>query len=160
MKIAVFSDSHREISGIDDAFAKIADGIDAVIHLGDGYRDMEIYKHTYPEMEFYCICGNCDLEMNGTYEMCFELAGKQFFITHGHMYGVKSGYQKIISAAKNKSADICLFGHTHKADIFNQDDILFINPGSINMERYFYRNPTFVMLEIKGDDVVADIIAL
>ena len=150
MKIAVFSDSHNKTEGIDAALNKVSTVIDAVIHLGDCCSDIEKYRFIYPDLEFFDVRGNCDYGSCNRAEHVFELAGKRIFITHGHLYDVKCGYKKIISAAKNKSADICMFGHTHNADIFYDEETLFLNPGSIT-----FKACSFAMLEITstGADV-------
>lgn len=159
MKIAILSDSHNRTEGMGNALSKVSAVIDALIHLGDGCTDIDRYKYSYPNIEFYSVCGNCDYAVYGKDEYVFELAGKRIFITHGHLYDVKFGYKKIISAAKRKSADICMFGHTHEAVIFYDEEILFINPGSITFEDG-KGSRSFAMLEITSMSADVNIMRL
>ena len=159
MKIAVFSDSHNKTEGIDTALDEASADIDAVIHLGDGCYDIEKYRLLYPKLEFFDVRGNCDYGSCSPAEHILELADKRIFITHGHLYDVKCGYEKIISAAKNKSADICMFGHTHEAVIFYEEEILFLNPGSITYKnQYGYRS--FAILDITSETADINILRL
>ncbi|MCL2873741.1 MAG: YfcE family phosphodiesterase [Defluviitaleaceae bacterium] len=159
MKIAVFSDSHKKTYGIDKALDKIIAYVGCIIHLGDGYDDVDEYKYIYSNINFYNVLGNCDVDNIGREEHVFEIANKRIFITHGHLYSVKSGYSKIISAAKEKSVDICLFGHTHKADIFYDSEILFMNPGSITYKGTNGRR-SFGVIDITDENAVAGIVTL
>lgn len=159
MKIAILSDSHNKTEGIDTALSKVCSEVNAVIHLGDGCSDLDKYRPIYPNVEFFDVCGNCDYAAYGKVEQTFELAGKRIFITHGHLHDVKFGNKKIISAAKNNSADICMFGHTHEAAIFYDEKTLFINPGSITFgDDKGHRS--FAMLEITDWNVDANIMHL
>lgn len=57
--------------------------------------------------------------------------GKKIFFIHGHPYYVKHGYERIEEEAKNRGADICLFGHTHIPYTEYKDGIYFMNPGAV-----------------------------
>ena len=59
--------------------------------------------------------------------------GIKIFVTHGHMYNVKSEYNTIFYKGKEVGADIVLFGHSHKALINSYDGITIMNPGSISL---------------------------
>ena len=37
-------------------------------------------------------------------------------MTHGHLYGVKSGASDLIRSAADRGADLLLYGHTHVAE--------------------------------------------
>jgi predicted phosphodiesterase len=69
-----------------------------------------------------------------------DVGGYKVFMTHGHAYSVKSGYDEICREASRLGADIVLFGHTHvptleyieKGSIRGVDRRLAIfNPGSL-----------------------------
>ena len=60
------------------------------------------------------------------------LAGKRFFLTHGHLYGVKSDLTRVVYAARERSADILLYGHTHVPETDYEDGLYILNPGSIH----------------------------
>jgi len=61
--------------------------------------------------------------------------GYKIFLTHGHLYGVKSGLQNLYYKSKEEGADIALFGHSHIAVNEEIGGIVFLNPGSIGDKR-------------------------
>ena len=69
-------------------------------------------------------------------ENIFEIEGKKFFLTHGHLYDVKRSLNSIKEMAKKLKANLVIFGHTHKPYIeYYEDEILF-NPGATEDGRY------------------------
>jgi putative phosphoesterase len=54
-------------------------------------------------------------------------------MTHGHLYGVKTGLDALINAGRLRRADVVLFGHTHRAYREDFGGMLLVNPGSIGM---------------------------
>lgn len=135
MKALILSDSHRIMKNAYKVLKKINKDIDAVIHLGDNTDDADEIRIMYPELDVFNISGNCDFSTTALSEDIIAFSGKKIFITHGHKYGVKYGYNKILYAAEEKGADICLFGHTHVPVIINHHNIFAMNPGSISMPR-------------------------
>lgn len=119
MKILVLSDSHS--TNLDSiSFEQY----DAVIHCGDYGHE----KHTLLEHGVHFVCGNCDLF--GPKSSIIELFGKKIWITHGDYENVKFTYDRLIYKAMEYQVDICFFGHTHQQICIEEDQILFINPGS------------------------------
>lgn len=102
-----------------------------VIHLGDMMYDAEEVAERYPQLPFCMVPGNCDgwgtavpVKKNITLE------GKSILLSHGHRWGVKSGYDMAISDARAVGADILLFGHTHVPYCQRLEDGLWVmNPG-------------------------------
>lgn len=141
MRILVFSDSHRDV----DACAAVIEniiGVDAVFHCGDHAADCEELARRFPELDFKYVCGNCDFS-SAPGDLTVEVSGKKIFLTHGHGYGVKSGYGEIKSRGKAENADLVVFGHTHVplCDLSSVPPLL--NPGSIRHGR------TYAVIEIE-----------
>ena len=133
MKILVISDSHNII--LDSQIEKIKrEGpFDLLIHCGDKYDDAGKYAQKLNIEGLLKVPGNCDYDYNflgSKLSITQEIEGKKFFITHGHMYYVKSDLNKLIAYAKKNKADIVVYGHTHKAQNEFIDNILYFNPGS------------------------------
>ena len=136
MKILVFSDSHGKSKHIDEAL-KIHGGVcDLVIFLGDGLSDIEYIKGKYPGITFFSVKGNCDFFAGGypNYSV-LDLDGIKVLVTHGHLFGAKGGYERLVYLALEKEADAVFFGHTHvpTCEIVecNDKQIHLFNPGSI-----------------------------
>jgi len=70
----------------------------------------------------------------------FELNGKKIFLTHGHLYGVKSTMKEIEAKAEEIEADICIFGHTHREYMNEKNDIIYLNPGALQDKKYVIYN--------------------
>lgn len=135
MKILVLSDTHRNLHNTKDIFENLKDAVDIVVHLGDCDDDMEFFKAKYTNLNFYGVAGNCDFLSAGPDEYDFVVNGRRIVLTHGSRQNVKGGYGGLIDLAKEKGADVCLFGHTHFPIILELDGVLLMNPGSPSMPR-------------------------
>lgn len=130
MKILVFSDSHRSLSGM---YAAIdLHRPQQVIHLGDMISDAEEVAEHYPKLPFCMVPGNCDGWMISVpLKKQITLEGKSILLSHGHRWEVKSGYSLAIADARAVGADILLFGHTHNPLCEQLEDGLWMmNPGA------------------------------
>ena len=152
MKILVLSDTHGDISNARKAILKNKD-TDLIIHLGDYFRDAENIKKEFPNIPIEYIYGNSDFMLGNTpAEKTLEIQGKRLFITHGHRYSVNWGYNKLYYKAQEAKADILLFGHTHIAEILENDCCLIINPGSISASRS-YKGESYALIEINENNI-------
>ena len=102
-----------------------------VIHLGDLLSDAEELSYTYPQLPICTVPGNCDGWTDAPLKKLITLGGVRILLSHGHLWGVKGGYDGAIAAARACEADILLFGHTHVAVCRQLEDGLWMmNPGS------------------------------
>lgn len=127
-KIIVFSDSHGDSKAMKKAV--LTHSPDAICHLGDYVRDSAELRPAFPGIPLYSVKGNCDLGSDAPSDLCFSLFGFRIFACHGHLYSVKRGFLNLYYAAKENSADICLFGHTHRPYIEDRAEITLLNPGA------------------------------
>ena len=128
LKILVFSDSHRSLSGMYEAIE--AQCPDQVIHLGDLSQDAHEVSLAYPMLPFCIVPGNCDGWTTLPLQKLITLEGVRILLSHGHIWHVKSGYEGALAAARKAGAGILLFGHTHKALCQQMEDGLWVlNPG-------------------------------
>ena len=134
MKLLVFSDSHKHIAKMQNVLEKHGEDADCVLHLGDCCVDAERMAHKFPQLKFLWVSGNCDYSYEPA-EKLLSLGGKKIFVTHGHQYHVKTGYQRIVYSALERGADACFFVHSHQPDVFYESGVLFLNPGSISLPR-------------------------
>ena len=126
-RILVLSDSHGYPLNNLLMKAESLGRIDAVFHLGDGYRDMDGFLTEFPLL--FRVGGNCDF-FGGEREELVPLFGKRFFLTHGHAYHVKSTLSLLKSRACEAEADCVLFGHTHEPHNEYDAGRLYLNPGA------------------------------
>lgn len=129
MKLILFSDSHGMLNSMQYVLEN--EKPEVVIHCGDYDRDANQLKKKFRNMKWHIVAGNGDFGRGGNDEEVFTVCGKRFFITHGHLHGVKRGYMNLIYAAMEKNADVVVFGHTHIPFYEKVDGMHVINPGSI-----------------------------
>lgn len=141
MKIMILSDSHS-MSKIDLLNLLKNNHVNYYIHCGDIYL-------TYDGISlnsFYLVRGNNDYG-NIPDELLLTIDNLKIFVVHGHRYDVDYNLDHLKHIAKEKGADIVLFGHTHNPYYGIHDGIIFINPGSVCYPRGRYRNPTYCIFD-------------
>lgn len=131
MRILVVSDTHGDVYALREALLRQPKA-EVVIHLGDGADDAAQEFANYPEKMCMQVRGNCDWGSQLPGEQMHTLAGKRIFFTHGHLYEVKFGLLKLEYAAREKQANLVLFGHTHQPFTDYRDGLYFMNPGSLH----------------------------
>lgn len=155
MKLLVFSDTHGDVLPMLTVIDKIKP--DKIIHLGDTVKDIQEVIARLPGKDISFVSGNNDFG-KGERELLFSEAGYQIFATHGHHYHVKNGLSYLLSAGRERKADIILFGHTHKALNEYQEGILLFNPGSLSYSSY--KKPSYGLLQLNEGKLKSDIFVL
>lgn len=130
MKILVFSDSHGELSFMENVVRRECP--DQIFHLGDHDRDAEDLERMFPKIPIAAVRGNCDYYSFTPETRLIRLGGCHFFLCHGHTFGVKTSYLRAAYAALEKRADFLLCGHTHEPYLEENEDmcLTILNPGS------------------------------
>ncbi len=131
MRILVVSDTHGSEANLRRAILA-QPAAEIVIHLGDGQAEAERAKRNFPEKMFLQVRGNCDMGSPLPYEGEYTVDGVKIFYTHGHMYNVKMGLYNAVCAAREKGAQVLLYGHTHQALTDYEDGLYLMNPGSLS----------------------------
>ena len=150
-KILICSDTHGSIDTIAmDIMAR--KGLTRIIHLGDHARDAE---------ELEGIVGRTILKVKGNndflsytipYDSVIALSGgHKAYLSHGHLFGVYYGLDKLATYAKSLDCDLALFGHTHAFDDRVVDGIRLINPGSCSWPRGGDGQKSYVILTLDDD---------
>lgn len=125
--IVVISDTHGNFSKIDKLMPILKES-NYVFHLGDCASDIMAYRRELGD-KLYSVKGNCD---GGGNDLVVDVEGVKMLITHGDRYGVKSSLTSLCLRAKEVGATIVFYGHTHIADIVENDGIKLINPGCMS----------------------------
>jgi len=144
-KILVMSDSHGEERNVLRALARFGD-VDCVFHLGDFVKDTVCIRK---KKKVYAVRGNGDFYSKEKAERIITIAGKRILAVHGHKQRVKSGLFNLALYARECSADIVLFGHTHIPTEQIYENVLLYNPGSLSQ----YARPTFGIILIENGKV-------
>jgi putative phosphoesterase len=97
------------------------------------------------------VAGNCDSWWGEDLPSLITIpaCGHRIMVTHGHRYSVPY-LNRLAEKAREKKADIVIFGHTHCYFMKKEDGILFLNPGAIRGCRDTGR-PSYCLM-VLGDD--------
>ncbi len=143
-RLLVVSDSHTYLPGLErilDASVKKYGPPDAVLHCGDGARDLVRLegkiRAVNPDALLFAVRGNCDGDgcADIPFERVVEMEGARIFMTHGHRLAVKSTIWVLDDAAREQNCAIALFGHTH-VPFMQMGSVLMLNPGCAHMGQY------------------------
>ena len=133
VNIGIFSDSHGDLNSLSRLLYSMG-SLDAVLFLGDVARDSDWLsaqlEHWPAPPEFYAVRGNNDLASGLPDELVVKIGGKRIFMTHGHLYHVRSGTEELVDRALECHAEVALYGHTHEAYVAAERGVLVINPGA------------------------------
>lgn len=132
MRIIAMSDSHGDFFRVRQIFEENP-GAECFLHLGDGAKDFEEAGWLFPQTVRHGVRGNCDFGRDeGLMQTgLLELGGKRIFYTHGDLFQVKYGLDQLERAARERQADVVLYGHTHRAMAEYREGLWVINPGSV-----------------------------
>lgn len=154
MKIGVVGDTH----GSKEACAlicRVFKDAQLLFHTGDHWQD-GVYLEKITGIPVITVKGNCDYKERDK-EVLMNVENKKFFLTHGHLYGVKYGLTVLQERAEELGVDYCLFGHTHKPLILEKKGIWFLNPGSLvwprGREKY-----VGILMELKQNTFVSSFV--
>ena len=131
MKILILSDSHGSVESMEAVVAR--ENPQAMVHLGDLWEDGKQLGRRFPGIPLYQVAGNCDRhswEPGQDQILTRSIDGVVFYMTHGHLHGVKLSLLRLRLAAKEAGAQEALFGHTHRSFCRSQGDVLLVNPGA------------------------------
>ena len=150
MKIIVVSDTHGSYRNFRQVM-QLNRHADIVVHCGDSRDEVDEIRMEFPDKVYYTVKGNCDFGSMLPLTEEFTVEGVRFMATHGHLFNVKYGMLDISLAAREKGADIVLFGHTHIAMDEVVDGIRYFNPGSLGYGK------SFGVIEVKNGQVLSNI---
>lgn len=147
-KILVFSDTHGDINDCIDII-NAEKLLSAVIHAGDCARDAEDLSSIFPNIPIHYVSGNNDWYSSAPLNLNLKIGGKNIFVTHGHGYRVKYEYNlsSLAEKARQNSADLVIFGHTHKPQTEYIGKMILLNPGSVRFTR------TYAEAVIDGNEI-------
>lgn len=146
MKVLIVSDTHRNEDNL-EAVLEIEKPIDMLIHLGD-IGESEDYIEAIAECNCEMVAGNNDFFSELPMEKELYLGNYKILITHGHLFYVSSGNERILNEGNLRGCNMIMFGHTHVPFIEEVDGITLINPGSLTYPRQPGRQPSYIIMDI------------
>jgi len=162
MEYLIFSDSHGKGRGMELALERQITRPRGIWFAGDGLRDVTRAELGGIGLEY--VSGNCDMfsapDIYAPEELLLSVGSHRVLLTHGHLYGVKSGYGRLMLRAVEQGADIAVFGHTHEPFLMEipagetvgftelTRPLYLFNPGSIG------HGGSFGVLTLQDDKVL------
>jgi putative phosphoesterase len=147
VKIGVISDTH--LSGYDARLARIAaehfKDADLILHGGD-LVDLRVLD-VFAGIEVKAVSGNMDnmaVKDKLPEQLIFEVKGFKIGLIHG--WGSSLGIEEKL-LAKLGNVNCVVYGHTHKPANYQENGVLFFNPGSA-VDKRFAETRTIGILEI------------
>ncbi|MGI6178094.1 MAG: metallophosphoesterase family protein [Eubacterium sp.] len=134
MKIFVVSDTHGRIGRVVD-MCEIIKNIDLVIHCGDFKTDAENLEDVL-RIPVVSVRGNCDGYFpEPSDEATVDTPQGRILVLHGHQRGIARDPEVLAEAALDRDCIAVCYGHTHVADITEENGVTLVNPGSISLPR-------------------------
>ena len=144
-KILVLSDNHRKLDFVEKVL-KLHPDIQMCIHLGDSEGEGEVQALLPKGCESYFLQGNNDFFSYLPKDVEVRIGKERCFLTHGHLYGVNFGLERLSEEARDRNCSMAFFGHTHKPCNRVVNGVHCINPGSISFPRQEDRRPSYSLL--------------
>lgn len=142
--IAIVADTHGRIDAIKNQLSK--DKPQKIFFAGDFLSDARrLSAHLGIGVE--AVLGNCDGSGSGDWERIVTIAGRRFYIVHGHQYRVKFSLNSIFYRGLELAVDAVVFGHTHVPCCRRVDNLWLLNPGSAARPRDG-KKPSYIRLQM------------
>jgi uncharacterized protein len=141
MRVGLISDTHGLLRP--DVF-DVFDGVEMILHAGDvGGRDILTQLRAIAAV--HAVYGNSDRPgepgLAGSLDLSLE--GVSVHVSHGHELGRPTP----ANLAAAYTADVIIYGHTHKALIERVHGALIVNPGAAGPRRFDVK-PSVALLTI------------
>lgn len=150
MKIGVMSDTHGSLLYLEKAL-NVLHECDVILHGGDvlyhgprndipkGYNPKEFISKLNEVGNIIIAKGNCDSDVdqmviNHPIQAPFvmsQFGETRILMTHGYT----ESKDEVIKKAKNMGADILIIGHTHIKELYCDENLIVLNPGSTTIPK-------------------------
>lgn len=150
MKIGVLSDTHGSLLYLEKALETLSD-CNVLLHAGDvlyhgprndlpeGYNPKEVIKKINELDNILIAKGNCDADVDqmvithpiqGPYVLS-QFGEVRILVNHGYI----NSKEETIKNAKSMGATILVLGHTHVKELFVDENLIVLNPGSTSIPK-------------------------
>lgn len=150
MKIGVMSDTHGSSLYFEKAL-NVLSCCDVLLHGGDilyhgprneipeGYNPKKLISKINEVNNILIARGNCDADVDQMVinhpiqspYVISQFGEIRILLTHGYV----NSKEEIIQNAKNMSADILILGHTHVKELYCDENLIVLNPGSTSIPK-------------------------
>ncbi len=146
MKIGIISDTHNILR---DEVMKHLISCDYIFHAGD-FCKQEVLEQLEEIAPVYSVRGNNDKE-NWAEDLPKNLIVE--------FVGYKIGMAHEKKDLPKEKVNLMIYGHSHKYDMYTENGVQYINPGSCGRKR-FGLPLSFILAKIKGQEIILEKIDL
>jgi putative phosphoesterase len=156
MKIGIFADLHGNIEAFHTIMGGVFKDVDAILCAGDTFgagrgdpfspwfqpqklKDLIIYS----KIPITMVYGNCDPKGLYPDSATGTINGLNYYLCHGQH--CPDDDQKL-ALAKEHTASLLIYGHTHEWRLEKKDGVIIINPGSPTMPKKKPQHDTVALL--------------
>lgn len=149
--IVIMSDSHGDRQIVQDIKERYLGQVDAILHNGDS--ELPVDDPIWNGIAV--VGGNCDF---GDFpeNRVLDIGDITLAQTHGHLYGINYGFERLDFWAQEVGADICTYGHLHRAATWQLGKTIFINPGSVSQPRGEINERLYAKVRVTDDTIYVD----
>lgn len=144
MIIGLISDTHGLLR---EEVIQNLEGCDLIIHAGDigKYEVIDRLREIAP---LEAVLGNCDRNIDDesiATEKTVQIGNQKLYIIHD--------ISKLNIDLQQEKINFVIYGHSHKRNIYTENGIIYINPGSIGPKRF---KLTTTMAKLYIDEKLTD----
>ncbi|MGV3010989.1 metallophosphoesterase [Streptococcus thoraltensis] len=154
--LIVMSDSHGAKAVVEKIKEHYQGQVDAIFHNGDS----ELAPSDAVWQGIHVVKGNCDYDSGYQEDNIVHLPNLIVAQTHGHLYHINFIWSRLIKFAQEAQADICLYGHLHRAAAWQEEGIVFVNPGSVLQPRGDINEKLYAMIRVTDTSIKVDFLDL
>lgn len=150
--VGLISDTHGLVRP--EVFPAL-EGVELILHAGDVGEDVLVELNAIAPV--HAVRGNTDPAgfpgLEDALEL--ELGGLSVHVSHGHEVGAPTPAKLLATY----SADVIVYGHTHKQSVVHADGRWVINPGAAGAQR-FKLKPSVARMTIADGKVGVELVEL
>lgn len=143
IKLVVMSDSHGDRGVVEMVKSHYLGQVDGIFHNGDS----ELPSSDPIWSGVYVVQGNCDYDDGYQATAVVDLGTVRVAQTHGHLHAINFLWDRLVYFAEEAGADICLYGHLHRAAAWQEGKTVFVNPGSVSQPRGDVQEKLYALIE-------------
>jgi len=159
----LISDTHipSRAKAIPREVFEIFNRVDLILHAGD-LTQISVIDELRQLAPVIAVSGNMDRgEVRKRLPKIDSVNVHNWKIGIIHDAGIFSGTRRMKTVAKQNNLDVLVFGHTHRPNLMQAEEALFINPGSpTNPLPLFITRPTVALLKITKEKIEPEIIRI
>ncbi|MGQ9781910.1 MAG: metallophosphoesterase family protein [Nitrososphaeria archaeon] len=150
-RVIVLSDTHCEsVKQLPPRVLDEMEAADLIIHAGD-YISLDFIEGLRRYKLFYGVHGNMDetkIKSSLPADIVLDIEGFKVGLTHPPEGGPPLGIKRRIRKRFDTRLDAIIFGHTHRAEISEAYNILFMNPAALGGG--FSCAKSYIVLDVSG----------